>query len=56
MSRDAQSWLMVIPDLNMAIAVNINSKTDDFWDFGIESVELAREFILAKSVVTSSSE
>ncbi len=47
-SRGAQSWLMVIPEHNMSIAVNINANTDNFWSFGKVSLELARIFILAK--------
>ncbi|MFT5296026.1 MAG: serine beta-lactamase-like protein LACTB [Colwellia sp.] len=47
-SRGAQSWLMVIPEHNMSIAVNINSNTDNFWSFGKVSLELAKMFILAK--------
>ncbi|GGD69601.1 serine hydrolase domain-containing protein [Lacimicrobium alkaliphilum] len=44
-SRGSQSWLMVIPEYNMAVAVNINTNTDTFWDFGSVSTELARTFI-----------
>lgn len=45
-SRGSQSWLMVVPQYQMAIAININSKTENFWDFGSISFPLAREFIL----------
>lgn len=48
-SRGAQSWLMVIPEHNMSIAVNINANTDVFWDFGQVSLQLAKMFILAKT-------
>ena len=48
-SRGAQSWLMVLPEHNMSIAVNINSNTDNFWSFGKVSLELAKIFILAKN-------
>lgn len=44
-SRGAQSWLMVIPEYNMAVAVNINAKTDHFWDFGEVSYELVKLFL-----------
>jgi len=47
-SRGAQSWLMVIPEYDMSISVNINSNTDTFWDFGKVSMQLAKMFILAK--------
>jgi len=47
-SRGSQSWLMVIPALNMAIAVNMNARTETFWDFGSVSTELARVFIEAQ--------
>jgi serine beta-lactamase-like protein LACTB len=47
-SRGAQSWLMVIPEYNMSVAVNINSNTDVFWDFGKISMELMKTFILNK--------
>ncbi|MEW6999791.1 serine hydrolase domain-containing protein [Colwelliaceae bacterium BS250] len=48
-SRGAQSWLMVIPEHNMSVAVNINANTDIFWDFGKVSMQLAKVFILAKN-------
>jgi len=48
-SRGAQSWLMVIPEYNMSIAVNINSNTDYFWSFGKVSMQLAKMFILARN-------
>lgn len=48
-SRGSQSWLMVIPQYRMAIAVNINSKTETFWDFGRISFPLARTFILSRT-------
>lgn len=43
-SRGAQSWLMVIPDKNMVVAVMINSNVEKFWDFGEVSIPLARLF------------
>lgn len=48
-SRGAQSWLMVIPEHNMSIAVNINANTENFWHFGKVSLALAKIFILAKN-------
>ncbi|ALS97600.1 serine hydrolase domain-containing protein [Lacimicrobium alkaliphilum] len=47
-SRGSQSWLMVIPQYNMAVAVIINTTTNIFWDFGSVSTELARAFIAAR--------
>lgn len=44
-SRGSQSWLMVIPDKNMAVAVMINSNVEEFWDFGKVSIPLARLFL-----------
>lgn len=47
-SRGSQSWLMVLPEYDMVVAVNINTRTDTFWDFGSISTELARIFITAR--------
>ncbi|HSC68554.1 MAG TPA: serine hydrolase domain-containing protein [Cellvibrio sp.] len=44
-SRGAQSWLMVIPEKNMAVAVMINSNVEEFWDFSQVSIPLARLFL-----------
>ncbi|PWK47889.1 serine hydrolase domain-containing protein [Pleionea mediterranea] len=46
-SRGSQSWLMVIPEHRMAVAVNINTKTEVFWDFGSVSTDLAKLFLQA---------
>lgn len=43
-SRGSQSWLMVVPERNMAVAVMINSNVKNFWDFGQVSMPLARLF------------
>ncbi|WP_347329959.1 serine hydrolase domain-containing protein [Marinimicrobium locisalis] len=43
-SRGAQSWLMVIPEYQMSVAVMINSRTEAFWDFGKVAVVLAHLF------------
>jgi len=48
-SRGAQCWLMVLPEYNMSVAVNINSNTEVFWDFGRISLDIAKAFILADS-------
>ena len=47
-SRGAQSWLMVLPAYDMAVAVNINSNTEIFADFSRISLDVAREFIKVK--------
>ncbi|QFT52972.1 serine hydrolase [Microbulbifer sp. THAF38] len=44
-SRGSQSWLMVIPDHNLSVALNINRKTKIFWDFGRISMDIAEAFI-----------
>ncbi|RUO71270.1 hypothetical protein CWI79_07535 [Pseudidiomarina salinarum] len=44
-SCGSQSWLMVIPQYEMAVAVNIITTTDIFWDFGSVFTELARTSI-----------
>lgn len=44
-SAGAQSFLMVIPEYKMSIAVNANIRTKVFWDFGSVSFDLARLFI-----------
>src|SRR5690606_7045648 len=43
-SRGSQSWLMVIPERKMVVAVMINSNVENFWDFGQVSLPLARLF------------
>jgi len=45
-SRGSQSWLLVFPDYNMTIAFNINSKTEEFRDFGLFYQDIFREFAL----------
>ena len=47
-SRGAQSWLMVLPKHNISVAVNINSNTKVFWDFGKVSMEILKPFLMAK--------
>ncbi len=47
-SRGSQSWLMVIPQYKIVLAVNINANTETFWDFGGVSTELAGTFIKAQ--------
>jgi len=45
-SRGAQSWLMVLPDFNAALAVNINAKTPEFADFASIYAELLPQFLV----------
>lgn len=45
-SRGSQSWLMVIPEQKMAVAVMINANVEEFWDFGQVSMPLARLFFM----------
>lgn len=47
-SRGGQSWLMLIPEAEMAVALNINGRTDVFWDFGNFSYEIASAFLARK--------
>jgi CubicO group peptidase (beta-lactamase class C family) len=44
-SRGAQSWLVVIPEYKLSIAININAKTDKFMDFAKVWKEIAIAFI-----------
>ena len=46
-SRGAQSWLMVIPERDMVVAVNINTKTQRFGDFAKVSLPIAQAFLNA---------
>jgi len=53
-SRGAQSWLMVIPKHNISVAVNINSNTKVFWDFGKVSMDVLKPFLLTKNKIAQS--
>lgn len=44
-SRGAQCWLMIIPEYQMTIALSMNSKTDEFWEFGELAIFIARHFM-----------
>ncbi|WP_339617275.1 serine hydrolase domain-containing protein [uncultured Gilvimarinus sp.] len=44
-SRGAQCWLMVIPEYQMSIAISMNSKVGEFWEFGELAIFIARHFI-----------
>lgn len=43
-SRGAQSWLMIVPGLDLAVAININRKTERFGDFLEVDAALLRIF------------
>jgi CubicO group peptidase (beta-lactamase class C family) len=43
-SRGGQSWLMILPEQNISIAINTNRKTDEFADFAIVYRELLTTF------------
>ena len=45
-SRGSQSWLLVFPDYEMAIAFTINSRTEEFREFGMVYQDIFREFAL----------
>lgn len=49
-SRGGQSWLLIFPDYEMAIAFNINSNTEEFSDFGGVWEDIFREFALASGM------
>jgi CubicO group peptidase (beta-lactamase class C family) len=51
-SRGAQSWLLIFPDYDMAIAFNINSNTEEFGEFASFYEEIFREFALASDPIT----
>lgn len=51
-SRGSQSWLLVFPDYEMALAFTINTNTDEFHEFGWETYQdLAKVFIQALSEI-----
>lgn len=43
-SRGAMSWLVLYPDLGIAVAVNINARTPQFSDFSSVEPEILRLF------------
>lgn len=43
-SRGAMSWLILYPELGMAVAVNINTETGEFGDFSSVEPEITRLF------------
>lgn len=44
-SKGAQCWLMVVPEHNMSMAISINRRTDQFFDFADVYVDLLELFI-----------
>ncbi len=47
-ARGGQNWLMLFPEEEMAVALNINGRMNVFWDFGEFSVEVASRFLERK--------
>ncbi|MEO0576879.1 MAG: serine hydrolase domain-containing protein [Pseudomonadota bacterium] len=43
-SRGAQSWLMILPAQRMAVAININRKTEEFGDFAVVYRDILEAF------------
>ncbi|MAB69713.1 MAG: hypothetical protein CMH91_00935 [Oceanicaulis sp.] len=43
-SRGAMSWLILYPELGMAVALNINTETDEYGDFSSVEPEITRLF------------
>jgi CubicO group peptidase (beta-lactamase class C family) len=43
-SRGAMSWLILYPELGIAVAVNINTEADEFSDFSSVEPEITRLF------------
>jgi CubicO group peptidase (beta-lactamase class C family) len=44
-SKGAMSWLVVYPDLDLSIAVNINTRAAEFWKFNAVEGEIAALFV-----------
>jgi len=52
-SRGSQSWMMVIPELKMSVAVMINANTEAFWEFGSVSYDLVEAFLAHAKAVSA---
>ncbi len=52
-SRGAQSFLMIVPEYQLSLAVNINSKTEVFSDFAQVAGQITRLFIAHEQAVDS---
>jgi len=46
-SKGAQCWFMIVPEHNMTLAISINRRTDEFFDFADIYVDVLAEFIPA---------
>jgi len=44
-SKGVQYWFMIIPEHNMSIAISVNRRTDNFFDFADVYVDLLEVFI-----------
>lgn len=54
-SRGGQSWLMLLPEVEIAVAININGRTDDFSDFASFYVEIVEAFLTRKLALNTES-
>lgn len=54
-ARGGQSWLMLLPEVEMAVALNINGRTDEFFDFGSFYTEIVTTFLNQKLALASRS-
>lgn len=50
-SRGAQSWLLVFPDLEIVISINANIRTDSFGDFGFLYQDVLRAIYEKKNLL-----
>lgn len=46
-SKGAQTWLMIVPEHNLSLAISTNRRTDNFFDFADVYVDLLEVFIPA---------
>ena len=48
-SKGSMSWLVVYPEIDIVIALNINARVEEFSDFSKASAQLAEIFYAAKT-------
>lgn len=48
-SKGAQCWLMIVPEHNLSLAISVNRRTDEFFDFADVYVDILEVFIAASS-------
>ncbi len=46
-SKGSMSWLVIYPEFELVMAININTRADAFHDFAGKGTEIAREFLKA---------